>query len=339
MTAPCGGPAGKAAAIVDYDSGFEYLAFWDNRDYEYWLEARLLRRLLPRLGGGQWFADFGGGYGRHAPEYQRAADHTILVDYSATQLTKASERLAGEIGAGRIHLIRADLAHLPLVDGAVDTAMVVRVLHHLTNLDPALREMGRVVNRRWLVDVPIKHHALARWRGLRRGSWAELRGPEPMVTGSTEYPFHTFSLAAVRRTLTRSGFHTRTAASVNNFRRWDQMFGPTLVRALRPVVYPAELLAQRLGRSWWGPSQFLFATRGSGPIFRSQAPQRGTPASLAQLAQRTCCPRCRGPLAWGGDSSDCTACGIRFSRQARFWDFTKPLALRDAEPPVPAAPG
>ncbi|MGH7692167.1 MAG: class I SAM-dependent methyltransferase [Candidatus Dormibacteria bacterium] len=311
-------------AIVDYDSGFDYCAFWGNRDYEKWVERRTLHRLLPRLGRARWFADFGGGYGRNASHYREAADHAILVDYSVTQLTRASERLAAEVAAGQVHLLRADLAQLPLVDGAVDTAMVIRVLHHLTELEPALSEMSRVVARRWLVDVPIKHHALARLRSLRRGGWSELRRPEPLVTGSSDYPFRTFQLAAVRRCLGKAGFRSHSAASVNNFRRWDQLLSPALVSGLRPLVYAGELALQRLGRGWWGPSQFLLATRSRGGGVGLTSMPTDLPPQLAGLAQRTRCPACKRALRWSERAASCPGCELEYPRRLGYWDFVKP---------------
>lgn len=307
--------------VVDYDSGFDYCAFWGNRDYEQWVEARTLRRLLPRLGRASWFADFGGGYGRNATYYRGVADHVLLVDYSVTQLTRAAERLASEIQAGRVHLIRADLAQLPLVDRAVDTAMVVRVLHHFTDVESCLAEMSRVVARRWLVDVPIKHHALAQWRSLRNGTRRQLRTPAPVVSGSTEFPFFTFQLRAVRGSLRRAGFASQSAASVNNFRRWDQVLSPRLVSGLRPVVYSLELAAQRLGRGWWGPSQFLLATRSRTELPRLRAVPSDTPPELVELAARTSCPRCRSDLSWSSLEVCCRACGASYPRRQGFWDF------------------
>ncbi|MGH8235386.1 MAG: class I SAM-dependent methyltransferase [Rhodanobacteraceae bacterium] len=311
-----------SSRIVDYDSGFDYLAFWGNRDYERWVEARTLRRLLPRLGRLGWLADFGGGFGRNAGHYARVADHAVLVDYSVTQLTRAAERLAPEIGAGRLHLIRADLASLPLIDSAVEGAMVVRVLHHMTNVEACLAEIARTVGRRWLVDVPIKHHALASLRGARQGTSRQLRDSSPVVTGSTEFPFYTFQLAAIRACLRRAGFRSQSAASVNNFRRWDQSLPPSLVHGLSPAVYGLELVAQRLGRGWWGPSQFLLATR-SHPRDQQLAPARpGTPPALEGLARRTRCPFCRSELDWSGTEAGCSTCGKSYPRRAGFWDFS-----------------
>jgi len=313
-------PAGPR--IVDYDSGFDYCAFWGNRDYEHWVEARTLGRLLPRLGRARWFADFGGGFGRNSPQYNAVAEHVILVDFSVTQLSRAAERLAPEIQAGKVHLIRADLGQLPLIDSAVDAAMVVRVLHHMTDLERCLREMSRVVERRWLVDVPIKHHALARLRSVRQGTPGRLRGPDPIVTGSTEYPFYTFQLAAVRNCLRLAGFRSHAAASVNNFRRWDQVLLPGIVSGLRPLVYSMELAAQRLGRGWWGPSQFLLATRSRAQVAQLGARPSAIAPQLAELARRTRCPRCHYDLSWSDSDAHCAACGSRYPRRAGFWDFT-----------------
>lgn len=314
--------ADASTRIVDYDSGFDYCDFWGNRDYESWVEARALRRLLPRLGRLDWFADFGGGFGRNAIHYQSIAKHVILVDYSVTQLSRAAERLAPELLAGRVHLIRADLGQLPLVDSAVDGAMVVRVLHHMTNVERCLTEMCRTVGKRWLVDVPIKHHALAWLRSTRTGNVRHLLTPEPIVTGSTEYPFYTFQLAAIRRCLRGAGFRSHAAASVNNFRRWDRVLPQPVVDGLRPAIYTLDLVAQRLGRGWWGPSQFLLATR-----IRTQSPRlasvvEGLPASLAGLARRTRCPGCHADLTWSVEEASCGSCGRRYPRRVGFWDFT-----------------
>ncbi|MGC1184207.1 MAG: class I SAM-dependent methyltransferase [Candidatus Dormiibacterota bacterium] len=321
MTPPNAPESEVGSRIVDYDSGFDYYAFWGNRDYEQWVEARTLRRLLPRLGRADWFADFGGGYGRNAIHYPSVANHVILVDYSVTQLTRAAQHLAAEVGAGRVHLIRADLGRMPLIDSAVDSAMVIRVLHHMTEVDRCVSEMARTVGRRWLVDVPIKHHVLARLRSLRRGRRGELHGPAPIVTGSTEYPFYTFQLAALRESLRRSGFRSHSAASVNNFRRWDQVLPARLVSGLRPVVYSLELATQRLGRGWWGPSQFLLATRlqPSRASLRKAAPE--TPTHLVGLAQRTRCPSCQADLDWSSAAARCVECERVYPRRDGFWDF------------------
>ncbi len=313
---------GAPRRVVDYDGyGYDYRRFWQGRDYEQWAEARVLRRLMLQFGRPRWFADFGGGFGRNSRHYRGIADHSIVVDYSVTNLTRASDVLKEDIDAGRIHLIRSDLNKLPLIDSAVDGAMVVRVLHHLTDVDATIVEMGRTVGRRWLVDVPIKHHALGRLRSAAHGRYREMRTQEPLITGSSDYPFRTFSLAHIRRGLDTAGWATQLVASVNNFRRWDQVLPNSAVRVLRPVVYSMEVVAQSAGRGWWGPSQFVMARR------RRLKPAQLRPVAddvnrvVAALAQRLWCPVCHGDLTWTAEAASCAACTRDYPRRALYWDF------------------
>lgn len=49
------------------------------------------------------------------------------VDRSATAVTQASKRLAGEIAAGRVEVLRRDLEDLDLGDRTFDVVLAVRV--------------------------------------------------------------------------------------------------------------------------------------------------------------------------------------------------------------------
>src|SRR4051812_26900738 len=159
---------------IDYDANdFDYQNYWDGRDYEQWSEDRVLRRLVPRLAPSPWVVDFGGAYGRNAPYYLPMAAHAVILDYSATNLANAARRNAAY--AAKLSLIRCDLNAIPFADFAFDAAIVVRVLHHLPNIDQALAEMGRCVRCRWLVDIPIKHHLLGMVRGAARGTLGDIR--------------------------------------------------------------------------------------------------------------------------------------------------------------------
>jgi hypothetical protein len=200
--------------------------------------------------------------------------------------------------------------------------MVVRVLHHLPGLGAALPEMARTVSGRWLLDVPVKHHVLGRLRALAAGRWREVNGPEPLHSGGSEYPLTAFQLAAVRRMLTEEGWTSHPVASVNNFRRWDRRLPAPLVGALGPAVLGAEALLQRVGAGWWGPSQFLLATRRLAVETEPRPVPSGVPAELARLACRTVCPVCHDPLRWTVRDACCARCGRRYLRQGAYWDFT-----------------
>ena len=299
--------------IVDYDSnGYDYRTYWTGRDYEAWAEDRALHAAIPLLNEPGWLADFGAGFGRNAAHYRNRAGRYVLVDYSATNLHAAAESLAGDIADGRAFLVRADLNRLPFIDGAFDAAMIVRVLHHLPEMEAALAEMGRTVRHRWLLDVPIKHHALGLARAAVHGNLAVARGPAPVSTGTSDTPFWNFQLDAVRGRLQAAGWHTRVIASVNNLRRWDRSLPAPIVRTLTPAARAVETAARYCGRGWWGPSQFVYAER------TTPLPAPDMPGFAARLI----CPACRGGLSWTHTTATCRRCFAEYERRGGYWDFT-----------------
>nr|WP_240940278.1 class I SAM-dependent methyltransferase [Planosporangium flavigriseum] len=145
---------------------YDYRISWHGREYEQRANNHPLRRLLPLLCHPRWFADFSRGFGANARHYRNAAAHYVIVDFSATNLIHAGQLLADDLAASRAFLVRADLNALPFVDAAFDAAMVVRVLHHLPDIERTLAEMGRTVGDRWLIEAPITHHTPGVPRGV-----------------------------------------------------------------------------------------------------------------------------------------------------------------------------
>jgi SAM-dependent methyltransferase len=345
--------------VMDYDAGgYDYRTFWQGRDFEHWAESRALAALLGRRGPVDWFVDLGGGFGRNLPVYRRFARNVVLVDYSLTNLRNAARSLRDQdaarcgdaIGNGtgdgvRVMLVRADVYRLPFVDRAFDGAASVRLLHHLTDLDAALAEMGRVVDGDWLIDVPIRHHLLAQLRGLRRAR----RGTDryaPLMLGSEQQPYWNFHLLSVRRRLAELGWRTELGASVNNLRGWERLAGsPALRGALGLLLRPPELALQRVGRGWWGPSQFVQARRADGrAVARRMAcatggtARPGTCDGATDLLRLLACPGCHGRLELVADAADsaavrCVRCVAGYGRDGGIWDFTA------AARPNPGDPG
>jgi len=301
---------------IDYDAnGYDYQQYWEGRDYELWAEDRVLRRLVPRLGHCRWFVDFGGAYGRNAGYYLPHSERAVILDYSATNLTNAARRHADAVAAGRLGLVRCDLSAIPFADLAFDGAIVVRVLHHLADIDFALGEMGRVVRASWLVDVPIKHHLLGLVRGMGTGKLQEIRNAQPLVTGASDEKYFNFQLDAVRERLAALGWQTRLGASANNFRRWEDRLPEPVARYARPLVQGMEAATQGLGKGWLGPSQFVIANRDPMPADPFAA------APDAPFTARMRCPQCRGALAFTDESATCDACDRVYAKHGPYWDF------------------
>ena len=116
--------------ISDYN-GYDYKKiFWEDADREYEDQAdrMAIRKLLPKRM--EKFADIGGGYGRLANEYLKRARKVFLFDYSKSELKQAKE-----IYGDKIETKAGDIYKLPFKDGELDGLMMVRVTHHLKDLD------------------------------------------------------------------------------------------------------------------------------------------------------------------------------------------------------------
>ncbi len=87
---------------------------------------------------------FGGGL-----SLRRAAEltHGALwgVDFSPDMVAAGQRSLADLIASGRLNLITADVAALPLRDASIDAVCTTNTIYFWPDLDAALRELRRVV--------------------------------------------------------------------------------------------------------------------------------------------------------------------------------------------------
>ena len=126
--------------VSDYN-GYDYKKiFWEDADREYEDQAdrMAIRKLLPKRM--EKFADIGGGYGRLANEYLKRAHKVYIFDYSKTELEQAKE-----IYGNKIETKAGDIYKLPFKDNELDGLMMIRVTHHLKNMDKAIGELYRVL--------------------------------------------------------------------------------------------------------------------------------------------------------------------------------------------------
>jgi len=131
--------AGDERPICDYEGSTYRTDFWEGqgREYEDLAERAALRALLPPEGGR--LLDIGAGFGRLAGLYG-GYRQVVLLDYSVSQLRYARQRLGDE----RYTYVAADIYRLPLGTNAIDTTVMVRVLHHLVDVPLAFQQVARV---------------------------------------------------------------------------------------------------------------------------------------------------------------------------------------------------
>jgi SAM-dependent methyltransferase len=298
-------PEPASPPVIDYEGSDYEERFWGQgeREYEDQAERIALRKLLPPAG--RRLVEFGAAFGRLAGLYQ-GYQQVLLVDYSRSLLRQAQQRLGRD---GRFIYVAADIYHLPLVAGAVDTAVMVRVMHHLADVPAALAQIRRAIapGGAFVAEYASKRHlkAIARY-ALRQQAWSPFDA-EPYEFVPLNYDFHPAWMAAQ---LEAAGFAVDRDLAVSHFRL------PALKRMVPAhVLAAADGAVQGIGALWkLTPSVFVCC----------QVP--GTaPAVLPATLFR--CPACGGALADAAESHDCPACGQRWPVRDGIHDFKEPLPI------------
>ena len=127
--------------VISGYNGYDYKKiFWEDADREYEDQAdrMAIRKLLPKRM--EKFADIGGGYGRLANEYIKRARKVYIFDYSKSELAQAKE-----IFGDKVDTKAGDIYDLPFKDNELDGLIMVRVTHHLKDMNKAISELYRVL--------------------------------------------------------------------------------------------------------------------------------------------------------------------------------------------------
>ncbi len=119
--------------IPDYER-YDYSTVWRGRS----IEDRAEREIVSRWAAGETGVELGGGFGRLTQEIERRVGQMFMLDYSLSNLRRASSRLE------RTTLVRSTLERLPFDDSVFDFVALVRVIHHVPDPDALLAEIVRV---------------------------------------------------------------------------------------------------------------------------------------------------------------------------------------------------
>src|SRR5512136_2946307 len=147
--------------ICSYENSPWRTEFWRGRAYEDRAERIALARMLPPRG--TRLCEIGAGFGRLA-DFYHGYERIILMDYALSMLREAREHLHTDARlaplASRFTFVAADLYNLPLADSSLDTAVTVRVLHHVADIPRAFSEVARVVRPHgtYLTEFANKRH-------------------------------------------------------------------------------------------------------------------------------------------------------------------------------------
>ena len=202
--------------ISDYN-GYDYKKiFWEDADREYEDQAdrMAIRKLLPKRMNK--FADIGGGYGRLANEYLKRAHTVIIFDYSKSELKQAKD-----IYGDKVETRAGDIYELPFKDAELDGLMMVRVTHHLKDMDKAIAELYRVLKPGGVAVVEVANKRtlpkMARYVTGRSkvNPFNQKVANYKNIASSGFYNYHP---KYVENLFEKNGFAIERVLSVSNFR-------------------------------------------------------------------------------------------------------------------------
>ena len=293
--------------VCDYEGSDYQTSFWDQggREYEDRTEAIALKRLLPE--NGHLMLELGAGAGRNTPRYA-GFERVVLLDYSATQLQQAQERLGK---SDHYVFVAADVYRLPFVDGLFDGATMIRTLHHMADAPGALAQIRKVLQPGsvFILEFANKLNLKSILRYLLgKQKWSPFT-LEPVEFVELNFDFHP---KAVRGWLSEIGFQVEKTLTVSHFRM-------DLLKKLIPtgILVALDSLAQWTGSLWQlTPSVFVKASLGGE---RSET----VPGDVIQWFK---CPHCgSSPLEDHDNYLQCSSCGSQWALRDGIYDFREPL--------------
>ena len=244
----------KRRKVADqYDRGYDYTSYWDNRDYEHAAEEAAIRRLLDGRRFGR-AADVGGGFGRLCLLLREYADHVTLAEPSRTQLEAAERLLAGT----DIAQVQMQADDLQFDDASLDLLTMVRVMHHIPEPSTEFGEIARVLKpgATALIEVANYGHFMNRRRHKKQGTPMPVE-PVSIRTVTADEPdaiaFVNHNVDTVVGQLAEVGLGLERKLSVSNLR--SQKLKKIVPTSL--LVGVEKALQERLAARDFGPSIFL----------------------------------------------------------------------------------
>lgn len=236
----------------DYnDKTYDYTKYWQGRDYENASELTALAKMLPKKG--KRVLDAGGGFGRLIPVYKKRFEEIVIFDQSTKILSQAEAR-AKALGIA-ITTQEGDLYKLSQYGlGKFDCVVMVRVAHHLDNLEKVLREIGQLLlpGGVFILEFANKLHVKSAIKNVAKLNFSYFK-TEPISRASKDITFLNFHPDFVEKALKNSGFKIKQKLSVSNFR--NDALKKTVSK--ESLLILENLLQKPFGFVNFGPSIFV----------------------------------------------------------------------------------
>lgn len=205
---------------ADYnDKTYDYTSYWNGRDYENESEVTALKKLLPKdFNKDRSIIDVGGGFGRLLSLYKNYFGDISVFDYSTSLLEKAQENAKSlEIS---INTINGDIYSISnSVTKKYDFVSMIRVSHHLDDLEKAFQEVGQILKDDgvFILEIANKIHFKSVLINSLKGNFSYFK-KDSISVASKDVTFLNHHPKHVEELLRKNGFIVERRLSVSNFR-------------------------------------------------------------------------------------------------------------------------
>ena len=245
-----------------YYDNYDYPTYWIGREYEHEAEIIAIKSLLKRIPKLKTIVEIGAGYGRLVPSYLFRAKKIILADPSAKLLKLARNTLNNK----SIVYIHANIENLyPKVrKNTADLVILVRVLHHISDIDQALSIIGKITKTKGylILEFANKRHLKATISEFIHGNFTfplditpkEIKNKKKKTKTIAFYNYHP---DIIKEILYQNGYSIVEVRSVSNIRSClIKKFSST-----ETLLFFEKFLQKPLSSLFFGPSIFILAKK------------------------------------------------------------------------------
>jgi len=241
---------------------YDYLSYWENRSYEDKSERTAIERFFKKIPQKKKLIDIGGGFGRLSSLYAHQFEKCVVLDPSEKNLD-TGRRIYSKYA--NVTFAQGTLPVLHFDEGQFETALMVRVAHHIKELTPSFVEVFRILNKDgfFILEFANKNHFLAvlkaffklDFKYLSDLSYVEKRSQKSIKENKITFVNH--HPKKVLNDLKKSGFEIIELLSVSNFRN-------RVIKKIVPSFFLLRLekITQKpLSKIFFGPSIFVLAKK------------------------------------------------------------------------------
>lgn len=246
-----------------YDT-YDYISYWNGREYEHKSEVFAIQSFLQKIKKIKTSLEVGAGFGRLASSYSFRAKKVILTDPSSKTLKVARDTYKDKRNFKFMH---SSVENLPLKirPGSIDLVIMVRVIHHIKNVDLAFKVINRMLapNGYFIFEFANKRHIKAIFKKLLKGNLmfyedtttTDIRSKKSIEKGTL--PFLNYHPERIKNLLSEYGFDVVQERSVSNIRSvfLKKLFSTDILLSIEKILQiPFSYID-------FGPSIFILARK------------------------------------------------------------------------------